>query len=48
MRIRTHVAIRSFVLVLPDTGHWLMEERPKETAEALTKFFSNRGLRRRQ
>jgi len=22
-----------------DTGHWLMEERPKETIEALIKFL---------
>lgn len=27
------------VVVLKDTGHWLMEERPKETTEALMKFL---------
>ena len=27
------------VIVLKDTGHWLMEERPKETTEALEKFL---------
>jgi pimeloyl-ACP methyl ester carboxylesterase len=25
--------------VLPDTGHWLMEERPKETIAALVDFL---------
>jgi pimeloyl-ACP methyl ester carboxylesterase len=27
------------VVVLKDTGHWLMEERPKETMDALLKFL---------
>lgn len=27
------------VIVLKDTGHWVLEERPKETTEALTKFL---------
>jgi pimeloyl-ACP methyl ester carboxylesterase len=27
------------VVVLKDTGHWIMEERPKETMEALGKFL---------
>jgi pimeloyl-ACP methyl ester carboxylesterase len=27
------------VIVLEDTGHWIMEERPKETMEALVKFL---------
>jgi pimeloyl-ACP methyl ester carboxylesterase len=27
------------VVGLKDTGHWLMEERPKETMEALMKFL---------
>jgi pimeloyl-ACP methyl ester carboxylesterase len=27
------------VIVLKDTGHWLMEERPKETMDALIKFL---------
>lgn len=28
-------------LILPDTGHWLMEQRPSETGEALLQFLSN-------
>src|SRR6266436_473127 len=27
------------VIVLPDTGHWVLEERPKETTDALAKFL---------
>jgi pimeloyl-ACP methyl ester carboxylesterase len=27
------------VLVLPDTGHWTLEERPKETTDALVNFL---------
>lgn len=27
------------VVVLKDTGHWVMEERPKETTDALVKFL---------
>ncbi len=27
------------VLELKDTGHWLMEERPKETMDALVGFL---------
>jgi pimeloyl-ACP methyl ester carboxylesterase len=27
------------VIVLKDTGHWILEERPKETTEALEKFL---------
>jgi pimeloyl-ACP methyl ester carboxylesterase len=27
------------VVVLKDTGHWIMEERPKETTDALLKFL---------
>jgi len=26
-------------VVLKDTGHWVLEERPKETTEALVKFL---------
>jgi len=25
--------------VLKDTGHWILEERPKETIDALVKFL---------
>jgi len=27
------------VVVLKDTGHWVLEERPKETTDALAKFL---------
>ena len=27
------------VVVLKDTGHWVLEERPKETTDALVKFL---------
>jgi pimeloyl-ACP methyl ester carboxylesterase len=27
------------MIVLRDTGHWLMEERPRETMDALMKFL---------
>jgi pimeloyl-ACP methyl ester carboxylesterase len=33
------VATDVTVVVLKDTGHWVMEERPKETIEALMKFL---------
>jgi pimeloyl-ACP methyl ester carboxylesterase len=33
------VATDATVVVLPDTGHWILEERPKETTEALLKFL---------
>ena len=33
------VATDVTVVVLKDTGHWLMEERPKETTEALMNFL---------
>ena len=33
------VATDVTVVVLKDTGHWVMEERPKETTEALMKFL---------
>jgi len=33
------VATDVTVMVLKDTGHWLMEERPKETMDALLKFL---------
>jgi pimeloyl-ACP methyl ester carboxylesterase len=34
------VATNASSLVLPNTGHWLMEERPKETMDALVSFLS--------
>jgi pimeloyl-ACP methyl ester carboxylesterase len=33
------VADNVTVVVLKDTGHWVLEERPKETTEALVKFL---------
>jgi pimeloyl-ACP methyl ester carboxylesterase len=33
------VAIDVTVVVLQDTGHWILEERPKETTDALVKFL---------
>ena len=33
------VATDVAVVVLKDTGHWVMEERPKETIEAILKFL---------
>ena len=33
------VATDVTVLVLKDTGHWVLEERPKETTEALQRFL---------
>lgn len=33
------VASDVMVVILKDTGHWVMEERPKETTDALVKFL---------
>lgn len=33
------VATDVAVVVLPNTGHWILEERPKETTDALVKFL---------
>jgi pimeloyl-ACP methyl ester carboxylesterase len=33
------VATDVTVVVLKDTGHWILEERPKETTEAIVKFL---------
>ena len=33
------VATDATVIVLKDTGHWVLEERPKETTEALQRFL---------
>ncbi len=33
------VAVDATAVVLQDTGHWLMEERPKETMDAIVKFL---------
>jgi pimeloyl-ACP methyl ester carboxylesterase len=33
------VADNVTVIVLPNTGHWILEERPKETTDALFKFL---------
>ena len=34
------VATNATEIVLKDTGHWVLEERPKETTDALLKFLS--------
>lgn len=34
------VASSATVVVLKDAGHWIMEERPKETTDALVRFLS--------
>ena len=36
---RQHVATDVKVVELKGTGHWLMEERPKETMDALVAFL---------
>jgi pimeloyl-ACP methyl ester carboxylesterase len=33
------VAADVTVVVLNDTGHWILEEKPKETTDALVKFL---------
>jgi pimeloyl-ACP methyl ester carboxylesterase len=33
------VATDSSMVVFKDTGHWVLEERPKETSDALLKFL---------
>jgi pimeloyl-ACP methyl ester carboxylesterase len=35
------VADNVSVVVLPNTGHWILEERPQETTDALVKFLAN-------
>jgi pimeloyl-ACP methyl ester carboxylesterase len=35
------VATNVTSIVMPDTGHWLMEQRPAETKAALNKFLLN-------
>jgi pimeloyl-ACP methyl ester carboxylesterase len=39
------VATNATALVLPDTGHWVMEERPAETMDALTRFLATGASR---
>jgi pimeloyl-ACP methyl ester carboxylesterase len=33
------IASGATVIVLKDTGHWVLEERPEETTDALEKFL---------
>ena len=33
------IATNPTVIVLPNTGHWILEEKPKETTDALLKFL---------
>jgi pimeloyl-ACP methyl ester carboxylesterase len=35
----TLVATNATNVVLANTGHWVMEERPQETMDALTRFL---------
>jgi len=37
--MRSLVAADATIVVLENTGHWLMEENPQETMDALTKFL---------
>jgi pimeloyl-ACP methyl ester carboxylesterase/quercetin dioxygenase-like cupin family protein len=34
------IASNATAITLPDTGHWLMEERPRETADAIAQFLA--------
>jgi pimeloyl-ACP methyl ester carboxylesterase len=34
------VTVNPTTITLPDTGHWIMEERPKETMAALVQFLN--------
>jgi pimeloyl-ACP methyl ester carboxylesterase len=36
---QTKIASDVMVIVLENTGHWVLEERPKETTDALMKFL---------
>ena len=44
------IAANATAITLPDTGHWLMEERPRETTDALVRFLAadRRPHRRRR
>ena len=33
------VATNATIVVLKDTGHWVLDERPKETTDALLNFL---------
>jgi pimeloyl-ACP methyl ester carboxylesterase len=35
----TLVAADVTVEVMPETGHWILEEKPKQTTDALVKFL---------
>jgi pimeloyl-ACP methyl ester carboxylesterase len=37
------VANNPTVIVLPNAGHWILEEKPKETTDALLKFLDLGG-----
>jgi hypothetical protein len=38
----TRIASNAQAITLPNTGHWVMEERPRETADALVRFLTAR------
>jgi len=33
------VAVNATMIVLKNTGHWILEENPKETTDAIMKFL---------
>lgn len=37
----TRIASHAEAITLPDTGHWVTEERPRETADALIRFLTS-------
>ena len=38
------VASNAASVTLPDTGHWVMEERPQETTDALMRFLDGQPV----
>jgi pimeloyl-ACP methyl ester carboxylesterase len=42
------VASNATTVTLPDTGHWLMEEQPEKTIDALVKFLEANSIQRRR
>ena len=41
------VAVNAESIVFPDTGHWLMEERPQETMDVLMRFIGSSSSSKR-
>lgn len=40
----TRIASHAEAITLPDTGHWVIEERPRETADALVRFLTGNHM----